>query len=49
MMEETLMERLRRMADRVISERPSDRVRILHWTGRSTGSKESWGTEETSS
>lgn len=26
MMEETLMERLRRMADRVISERPSDRV-----------------------
>lgn len=25
-MEETLMERLRRMADRVISERPSDRV-----------------------
>lgn len=26
MMEGTLMERLRRMADRVISERPSDRV-----------------------
>ena len=49
MMEGTLMERLRRMADRVISERPSDRVLNFTLDGGSTGSKESWGTEETSS
>ena len=36
MMEETLMERLRRMADRVISERPSDRVLNFTLDGEKT-------------